>query len=151
MPSFRESWRRDKLQVFAKAGWIKLHCQPALKNPGISCLLLWWISEIQRGPLFLQLNALKEDRKGTLIALSNDLTSLLGQGHHLFILLSVFLGLLGWLGRQVTVTHKHQSKGNGLATMCSLIKLTGIIHVEQACVVYRDRQRKRTGGRCSSN
>lgn len=33
-----------------------------------------------------------------------SLTSLLGLGHHLFILLSVLLSLLLWLGRQITVT-----------------------------------------------
>lgn len=40
----------------------------------------------------------------------NGLTSLLGLGHHLFILLSVFLRLLGRLCRQISVTHKHRCR-----------------------------------------
>lgn len=59
---------------------------------------------------------------------STELTPLLNLGHHLFILLPVFLCLLSWLGRQVTAhananTHTHTR----LATMCSCIT-----HAEQS-------------------
>lgn len=119
VPSFSESCRKDKLQVLVKAGRIRVHCYRALKIPPCSCgrsqccsWMLW-----------------KTIVRGTLITLSHDLTSLLGLGHHLFILLSVFLGLLGWLGRQITVTDKHQRKGKWVrGSPC-------IIHMEQAHVV----------------
>lgn len=61
------------------------------------------------------------------MAQSRDLTSLLGLGHHLLILLSVFLGLLGWLGRQITVTHEHHTQRNGLAAARSLTSPLTII------------------------
>lgn len=52
-------------------------------NPGISYSLWWWI-------LCEKVNFF------------HDLTSLLGVSHHLFVLLSMFLGLLSRFGRQIT-------------------------------------------------
>lgn len=52
-----------------------------------------------------------------------ELTSLLGLGHHLLILLSVFLGLLCRLGRKITGKHKQGWKESGLVSMVSELLL----------------------------
>lgn len=47
-----------------------------------------------------------EAQKSTSIAVENELTSLLGLDHHLFILLPVLLGFLCRFGRQIAAAHK---------------------------------------------